>query len=921
LQIFPTIYEVDLFREEGHVRRKCRSCGRHFWTLDPEGAYCGDQPCVSYAFIGRPATKKSYSLTEAREKFLSFFEHRGHRRVSKYPVVARWRDDVYFVGASIYDFQPWVTEGLMPPPANPLVISQPCVRFTDMDLVGKSGRHLTSFEMMAHHAFNTPERRIYWNDETARYCYEFFTREMGINTEKINFVEDMWTGGGNAGEDLEVVVDGIEVATLVFMHYKTSDSQLIPSPNQTVDTGYGLERIVWLSLGAPTVYDAAFPTVIQKLYTLGGLKPPEKAILAEFFKLRGTLNFEETNLSSLKAQTAEKFGITLEEFERTLNLAGAFYAIADFAKTLVFMLGDGIVPSNVQAGYLARLLIRKILRILANLEMTVSLEEVLRLQLEEIAQDYREYRERAEVIYDMARVEEAKYRETLKRGEVLVRRLVAEEKAKKAARLSGDALLKLYDSHGLTPDYVAQIAEKAGVQVFIPKDFYGQIARLHESAPKVQAEKKWPEKMEEEVKTLPETLPLYYQNSYLREFEARVLAVFNRQYVILDKTAFYPEGGGQLADRGNLRWKGGEVEVVNVQKIGGVILHQVKGNTPPPKTVVRGEIDWDRRVNLMRHHTATHIILGTARKILGEHIWQSGAMKDVDKARLDISHYAGLTAQQVDCLEKLANRAVMDNLKVETAWLPREKAEARYGFKIYQGGVVPGKEIRILKVGNLDAEACAGTHCKTTGEIGLIKILKTERIQDGVERIIFAAGIPALQQVQREASMVRRIAELTESPVEGLEKAVGNLLTAGKESRKEIEKLQGRLAKLTASLLLPKAVDVGKIKAVHFFAPEMTVEEMIKTSSELVKTEPTLVAALASVQNKAARFVVMAGSKAVEAGVDAGKTAAALGLEAEGSGGGKPYLGQGGRSKPELIPHVLEKLESIIRKQLEVRHG
>ncbi|MHC1564555.1 MAG: M20 family metallopeptidase, partial [Candidatus Hecatellaceae archaeon] len=180
VKVFPTIYEVELFREKGFARRKCKACGRSFWTLNPEAEYCGDQPCVAYSFIGKPPASKPLSLQEAREKFLSFLERHGHRRIAKYPVVARWRDDVYLVGASIYDFQPWVTEGIIPPPANPLAISQPCVRFTDIDLVGKSGRHLTGFEMMAHHAFNSPKQHVYWNHETVEYCFKFFTEELGV---------------------------------------------------------------------------------------------------------------------------------------------------------------------------------------------------------------------------------------------------------------------------------------------------------------------------------------------------------------------------------------------------------------------------------------------------------------------------------------------------------------------------------------------------------------------------------------------------------------------------------------------------------------------------------------------------------------------------------------------------------------------
>ncbi len=259
-----------LFRSESFKRGgKCPPyCGHHYWTLNQGGQEnCGDQPCTPYGFIGNPpGTYRPSSVADVREKFLSFFERRGgHARVNRYPVVARWRDDVYLVGgASIYDFQPWVTEGIVPPPANPLTISQPSIRLTDVDKVGRSGRHLTGgFEMMAHHAFNFPDKKVYWVDETVEYAHEFLTKELGgIREDEVTYKENIWEGGGGnaGGESFEVLVrGGLEVATLVFMHYRIADGgEYRDMPMKIVDTGYGLERIYWVLTGKPTVYEAVF---------------------------------------------------------------------------------------------------------------------------------------------------------------------------------------------------------------------------------------------------------------------------------------------------------------------------------------------------------------------------------------------------------------------------------------------------------------------------------------------------------------------------------------------------------------------------------------------------------------------------------------------------------------------------------------
>jgi len=271
--------ECDLtyFHNNGFIRKKCSSCGANYWTLDKNSKLCGDKPCVEFSFIGNPLGKKVFSLTEIRESFLRFFEKNGHLRLyypetgERCPVVARWRTDIYLTIASIADFQPHVTSGEVPPPANPLVISQPCIRLNDLEQVGVSGRHLTMFEMMGHHAFNKNIDEVYFKDETVRLCNDYFVNIIGIPKKEINYKEQLWYGGGNAGPCLEVLVSGLEIATLVFMNMKEDKNgkfeiegkSYSPNPLNIVDTGYGLERIAWLTQGTKTVYDTSFPEIIK----------------------------------------------------------------------------------------------------------------------------------------------------------------------------------------------------------------------------------------------------------------------------------------------------------------------------------------------------------------------------------------------------------------------------------------------------------------------------------------------------------------------------------------------------------------------------------------------------------------------------------------------------------------------------------
>jgi alanyl-tRNA synthetase len=220
-------YRLDYFEEEGFVRRECPECGDHFWTLDEDRDTCGEPPCDEYGFIDDPGFDEAHSLAEMREAFLSFFEGNDHERVDPYPVAAeRWRDDMMLTIASIADFQPHVTSGRTPPPANPLVVSQPCIRMQDIDNVGKTGRHTMAFEMGGHHAFNAEEGadyayegEVYWKDQCVAYCQEF-VESFGVDPEDVTYIEDVWIGGGNAGPSFELIYEGLELSTLVFMQFE-----------------------------------------------------------------------------------------------------------------------------------------------------------------------------------------------------------------------------------------------------------------------------------------------------------------------------------------------------------------------------------------------------------------------------------------------------------------------------------------------------------------------------------------------------------------------------------------------------------------------------------------------------------------------------------------------------------------------------
>ncbi len=901
------IYHVKLFKEEGFTQRKCKSCGRFFWTLDPERELCGDTPCVEYSFIGNPPTRKPYTLQEFERAFLRFFKRRGHEVIPRYPVVARWRDDIFLTIASIANFQPWVTSGQVPPPANPLVVSQPSIRLKDIDNVGRSGRHFTLFFMGGHHAFNTRTRRIYWNHETVQYCHEFLTRTLRIRPEEITYIEGMWEGGGNAGEDFEVNVRGLEVATLVFMHYAGESGNYRPIPLEIVDTGYGLERFVWLTQGTPTSYEAIFGRLIDELRGMAGVQLPPPEILQENSKLAGVLDIESgRDLHILRSKLSERTGVSVEELDRMLSPIEGVYAIADHLRCLAFMFADGITPSNVREGYLARLVLRRTLRLMDEIRMEVRLPELMAKMLDFSAPQFPEMREKRDYILEVCAHEERKYRDTLKRGRALVERM-AEELRSRGQGFSESEILMLYDTHGLPPELVREVAGGLGVEVRIPEDFYIKVAKLHSRPRHVVAQVS--PVSEERLKGLTPTKLLYYAAPYTQEFSAKVVGVID-DYVVLDRTAFYPEGGGQPSDLGEIEGKAGKARVTEVVKVGDVVLHRLENNPFKRGQMVRGRIDWKRRQALMAHHTGTHILLGALRRVLGDHVWQQGAQKGEDRSRLDVSHFKRITPEQLQEIERLCNQVIRENRPVRTAWMDRVAAERKFGFVLYQGGVIPGKRLRVVEIEDWDVQACAGTHCTRTGEVGFFKILRTERIQDGIERIEFAVGDAALSYLRALEEQVQRATTILRVPPEKLASSVERLFQDWKAASKEAERLKEQVADLLSKSLKEKVREVGG-RRVICEEVDASAEELVKAAEVLTRENPALVVVLGSRRDRP-RVVVMAGPEAVKSGVNCGQIAAEISREIGGGGGGKPHLGQGGGTKPESLPRALERAIEIL---------
>ena len=913
-------YRLEYFEREGFTRKECSECGAHFWTRDETRETCGEPPCEDYSFIDNPGFDESYTLEEMRERFLSFFEANGHQRIDPYPVAAnRWRDDVLLTQASIYDFQPLVTSGKTPPPANPLTISQPCIRMQDIDNVGRTGRHTMAFEMMAHHAFNVRddaegdyayEGEVYWKDQTVEYCDRFLD-SVGVDLEEVTYIEDPWVGGGNAGPAFEVIFRGAELATLVFMSmeqdpdgdYEMKDgNRYSPMDTYIVDTGYGLERWTWVSQGTPTVYEAVYPEMIESLKENAGIShtDEEKDLIHRAAKLAGHMDIDEAeDMDVARDNIADRLDVATSDLTDLMRPLEDIYAIADHCRALAYMLGDGIVPSNVGTGYLARMVLRRTKRLCDNVGIDAPLDELVDMQADRLGYTNRD------TIREMVRTEVEKYAETLDRGTRRVRQL-ARDYAERDEAIPTNDLIELYDSHGIQPDMVEEIATEFGARIDVPDDFYSLVASRHESG---QAFEEEFTRAGDELDNLPTTERLYYEDPNRTEFEAVVLDVFDREEgydVVLDQTMFYPEGGGQPADHGTLSSEDVAVNVTDVQRVDGVILHRTDGD-PGKGEFVRGQIDATRRRRLMRHHTATHIVIHAAREVLGDHVRQAGAQKGVDSSRIDIQHYRRLSREEVKQIEIRANEIVRMNSPVRQEWPHRHKAEEEYGFDLYQGGIPAGETIRLIHVAE-DVQACAGTHVSRTGDIGTIKILTTERVQDGVERLVFAAGDAAIQHMQSLEDDLLAAAEAFDVSPPEVPETARRFFEEWKERGKQLDDLKEELARARATDgEAGEEVEIGGTSAV-IRRLDGDMDALRATANALV--EEGKIAVLGS-DADGAQFVV-----AVPEGidVDAGAAVAELASMVGGGGGGPADFAQGGGPETDNLDEALASVPKLLKR-------
>ena len=655
--------------------------------------------------------------------------------------------------------------GELDPPANPLICPQFCVRFNDLDNIGLTGRHYSGFVMIGIQVFNYPDKYVFFKEECVEFNYRWLTEELEVDPDEITFIEDVWAGGGNLGPSIEYFINGLEVGNMVFMQYKTfPDGTREELPIKIIDTGIGMERIPWLINGSATSYVDTFPKSLEYLS-----KKVNVQINSEIWEKLGPytcqLNIDEVdNIDKTWEQISAKIGIDVKTVKEAIGPVKDLYIVLDHTRTVLMIISDGSLPSNVGGGGNVRNILRRVFALLKKnnwwdklkMEGFLELFEMHKRDLFDLYGKFQEYKSFGPII-------EIEYERWINTD--TIQRTKLEKLLNKTKKLTIDDWIVAMTSWGIPADVIAQVSKDP-----VPGNLYYEIAIRQERVSKAA------EVILYNTTHLVETENLSYDTECLKEFKAKVVDIFanlsqnnDRNIVILDRSAYYPTSGGQQNDLGFLRIDGLDYKVVNCEKVGKCVLHIL--NEPLPKATdayigkdVIGVVDIERRNILRNHHTATHIVFAACRKVLGPHVWQNGAKKTIEQAHLDITHYSSLTKQQEMDIENEANRIILRGKKINKVFMDKAQAEKDYGFRLYQGGIVPGNKLRVVNIEETDVEACCGTHCDNTQEVGFIRLLKTHRISDGILRLYYVAGNKTIEKLNYDTDILNQVCDLWSVP-------------------------------------------------------------------------------------------------------------------------------------------------------------
>ncbi|MEH2941190.1 alanine--tRNA ligase [Lawsonibacter sp. JLR.KK007] len=888
---------------------------------------------------------KPYGLNELREMFLKFFESKGHLRLPSFSLIPQNDASLLLINSGMAPMKPWFT-GEEEPPRRRVCTCQKCIRTGDIENIGKTARHGTYFEMLGNFSFGD-----YFKKEAIPYAWEFLTSPewVGLDPErlypsvfagnettpaddeafhiwhevigipedrifKFGKADNFWEhGSGPCGPCSEIYYDRgeqwgcgkpgctvgcdcdryIEVWNVVFSQFDNDgEGHYEELKQKNIDTGMGLERLACVCQGVASLFDV--DTVM--------------------------------NITNKVSEiTRAHYG---ESHEKDVSLR----VITDHIRSATFMICDGVLPSNEGRGYVLRRLLRRAARHGKLLGVNEPfLFNVVETVIHENEGHYPELRERRDYITKVIRVEEENFAKTIDGGLKIFSDMLKGHQEKQEKTFSGADAFKLYDTYGFPVDLTLEMVEEQGMTLD-EAEFHKQMDEQRQRARKARealGDLGWAGV--EFGKEVPATEFVGYTENAVMDAKVVAIVAEGQQVdeivsgveaiVVLDRTPFYAEMGGQVADRGQIARSGEHgllFEVTDVQKNkGGKYMHYGKMTEGTLKVgdIVRAHIDTQRRQAVMRAHSATHLLDAALRSVLGDHVHQSGSLVEPDRLRFDFTHFNAMTPEELGQVSAIVNDMVLMGSDVTTEVLPIEEAKKKGAIALF--GEKYGDTVRVVSMGDgFSVEFCGGTHLDNTAKVGVFHISSEFSVASGVRRIEATTGRASLELMNRNQELLfQAAAALKAKPGELREKAEAAMAEA-KALRQLVEKYKAKEAAGETDRILFGAHELGGLKVLTSVVPEADAQRLRQMGDILKDREPNVVAVLAAVSGEKITFLCVCGKEAVKKGIKAGDIIKQVSAIAGGSGGGKPDSAMGGGKDPLMVDNALAMVDNVVSMKL-----
>lgn len=870
-------------------------------------------------------------VNDIRRAYIEFFENKGHYIQESYPLVPINDKSLLLINAGMAPMKNYFI-GIETPPSKRIVSCQKCIRTGDIENVGRTARHATFFEMLGNFSFGD-----YFKKEATAWAWEFVTEylkldkdvlwvtvfedddealeiwanEVGVDRAKIvklgkddNFWE-IGTGTGPCGPCSEIYIDRgekfgcgsadckpgcdcdrfLEFWNLVFTQYnKDEQGNYNRLENPNIDTGMGLERIACIMQGVDSIFD----------------------------------------IDTMKSIRNEVCRLSNKEYNQSAKNDVSIRIVTDHVRAVTFMLCDGVLPSNEGRGYILRRLLRRAARHGKLLGINVEfLCELCNIVIAEFGEAYPQLLEKQAYIKKIILIEEQKFIETIDQGLSILENLIDELNEKKENTLSGEEAFKLYDTFGFPIEMTEEILEENSKDV--DRAEFNKLMDVQRETARTARTNQDNDGWKKEELEIPSDMTSEFVGYDALATDSKVLFVKNeadgsdslksgeKGILILDKTAFYAEGGGQVGDKGIISGTDFEAQVTDTKKgPGKTVIHVVSVTKGEIKTneLAKAQVDESRRRQIQGNHSATHLLHKALKMVLGNHVGQAGSLVSENRLRFDFTHFEALTEEQLRQISNIVNGAVAkaDNVNKELMSINEAKkhgATAQFDEKY-------GDVVRVVSMGDFSKELCGGTHVNNTSEIMSFKIISESGVAAGTRRIEAVTGKGVMTYLEEKELKIKAITDILKCKEMSVVSRLEQLIEENRINKKEIEKLKLDIALSNVDKLLNDAEETEGIKVIRKDFDNMEMEDLRNTAEVLIDKEINLVVLLASKAEGKINYVCAVGKEAQSRGVHAGKIIKAVATISGGGGGGKPNFAQAGGKDIEKFSESIEAVMGIV---------